>query len=193
MQVDLVLKSHYMITISLAGIGWIVLLGGAGAITALYDNTINAYSYGYSSASSRMSGVFATLWLYVIYQFVVITGLFMMVAKNAIRQYRLAVLSFIIISFISNCNFAFMATVSSGMFSFSLLDVHSKINALIAGLSILAIANFIWIIIIGSEDDSTLIRNIDGYYGNIRNEKDSTGNRFAPQPTPMYTSDFTNA
>ncbi|CAG8529120.1 2179_t:CDS:2 [Cetraspora pellucida] len=116
MQVDLVLKSHYIITITLAGIGWIVLLGGASAITALYNDTMNAYSsYSYSPASSPMSGVFATLWLYVIYQFVIIT-----------------------------------------------------------------------------EDDSTLIRNIDEYYGNIKNEKDSTGTRFAPQPTPMYPSDFRN-
>ncbi|CAG8754408.1 10425_t:CDS:2, partial [Cetraspora pellucida] len=194
LQVDLVLKSQYVITIPLAGIGWIVLLGGVSAMTSFYNDTLNArrfFNYGLPSSSSRMSGAFAALWLYVIYQIIVIISLFMIVAKNAMKHYRHAVLPSIIISFISNCNFVFLATTASGVFNLSLVpEMNSRINAFIAGLSILAIANFIWIIIIGSEDDSTLIKAIYAYYGNTRNNKnDSTSTRFAPQPTPMHSSD----
>ncbi|KAF0496929.1 hypothetical protein F8M41_020856 [Gigaspora margarita] len=203
-QTEPVFKGHYIITIFLAGVGWIVLLGGAGAITAFYDDVVGSYNKLLSSSSSvgsklgsqinsqvnsQMNGVFAALWLYVIYQFIFIIGIFIIVAKNAMKHYRLVVLSFIIINFISNCNFAFLATIASGTSIIALFpDLGSKFNALIAGLSILAIVNIIWIIIIGSEDDSTLVKTIDSYYDK-KNKNDSTSTRFAPQPTSTYTSD----
>ncbi|CAG8745373.1 10143_t:CDS:2 [Gigaspora margarita] len=152
-QTEPVFKGHYIITIFLAGVGWIVLLGGAGAITAFYDDVVGSYNKLLSSSSSvgsklgsqinsqvnsQMNGVFAAL-----------------------------------------CGTSIIALFP---------DLSSKFNALIAGLSILAIVNIIWIIIIGSEDDSTLVKTIDSYYDK-KNKNDSTGTRFAPQPTSTYTSD----
>ncbi|KAF0520408.1 High osmolarity signaling protein SHO1 [Gigaspora margarita] len=176
LQFDLVLKSHFIVTIVIAGIGWIILLGSAGAITSLYDR-----DYFISTSS----GLMAALWLYVIYQIVIIISLFMILASNTMIHYRFTILSLLILSFISNCFFAYR----NGPI------LIAEMKALTAGTCILAIINLFWIIIIGSEEDSPLVKAINETYNNINfnisptNNNNPVGTRFVPQPSPMYTSD----
>ncbi|CAG8657544.1 2645_t:CDS:10, partial [Gigaspora margarita] len=132
LQFDLVLKSHFIVTIVIAGIGWIILLGAVGAITSLFDR------YSFISTSS---GLMAALWLYI--------------------------LSLLILSFISNCFFAYRVG--------PILSAEGK--ALTA------------------EEDSPLVKAINETYNNINfnisptNNNNPVGTRFVPQPSPMYTSD----
>ncbi|RIB10607.1 hypothetical protein C2G38_2005086 [Gigaspora rosea] len=177
LQFDLVFKSHFIVTFVIAGMGWIILLGGAGAFTSLIDS---------NSLSSRLSGFMAALWIYVIYQIAIIISLFMILASNNMIHYRFAILSLLIISFISNCYFAYNDGPPG----------VPQLSALIAGAIILAIINLFWIIIIGSEEDSPLVKAINEAYNNINfnfsptNKNNPVGTRFVPQPSPMYTSDL---
>ncbi|CAG8466847.1 9109_t:CDS:2 [Dentiscutata erythropus] len=178
LQPDLVLKSHFIITIVLAGIGWIILLGGAGAVTSVIGNDKHLLT------AASVTNYLASLWLYIIYQLAIIMSLFMIIASGTMLHYRFAILSLIIISFISNC---FAANYNYGY--------DPRLRALVAGASILAIVNLFWIILIGSEEDSSTVKTIDGFYNNLNfdftppNKNNFVGTRFAPQPSPMYTSD----
>ncbi|CAG8726194.1 12800_t:CDS:2, partial [Cetraspora pellucida] len=80
LQVDLVLKSHYIVTIVLACISWIILLGGTSAITSLYSNG---------------GGPLAALWFHLIYELGVILGLFTVIADNSMKHYRFTFKAFV--------------------------------------------------------------------------------------------------
>lgn len=122
-------------TISIAFISWIITLGGAAA----------------SESDNETFPRFT--WWGIAFQFVIIVALFLFYTFDLIDYYRTFLIGSISICFVYNTNSTTILVYSNG----------SRKAAASAGVILLSIVNFIWLLYYGGDNASPINRWVDGF------------------------------
>lgn len=122
-------------TISIAFIAWVITLGGAAA-SETDNETFPRFT-----------------WWGIAFQFVIIMALTLFYTFDLIDYYRTFLIGSISICFVYNTNSTTILVYSSG----------SRKAAASAGVILLSIVNFIWLLYYGGDNASPINRWVDGY------------------------------